>query len=96
MEKIGPVLKKRSKHNWHKQEHPHMQSKTITSQKSLIIFVIFIMITYITEVNIHKETIKIPIWCLMAALNFFMKSENKKLRTMGMILHVHVLVWLNF
>lgn len=96
MEKIGPVLKKSSNHNWHNQGHPHMQSKTVASQKGLIIYIIFIMITYITEVNIHKETIKIPIWCLMAALNFFMKSENKKLRTMWMILHVHVLVWLYF
>ena len=96
MEKIGPVLKKSSNHNWHNQGHPHMQSKTIASQKGLIIYIIFVMITYITEVNIQKETIKIPIWCLTAALNFFMKSEDKKLRTMWMILHVHVLVWLYF
>ena len=96
MEKIGPVLKKSSNHDWHNQGHPHMQSKKIASQKSLIIYIIFIMITYITEVNIQKETIKIPIWCLTAALNFFMKSEDKKLRTMWMILHVHVLVWLYF
>ena len=45
MEKIGPVLKKRSKHNWHNQEHPHMQSKTITSQKNLC---------YLYHDNIHN------------------------------------------
>ena len=39
MEKTGPVLKKSSNHNWHNQGHPNMQSKTITSQKGLIIFV---------------------------------------------------------
>ena len=69
-------VEKSSNHNWHNQGHPHMQSKTITSQKGLIIYIIFVMITYITEVNIHKETIKIPICCLVDALNFLMKSEN--------------------